>query len=879
MAALADDGIPGGPGIYSTRCPPLPRLRMKESREVVHRATLKARGIDPDAAPPSRKGSRPTSKSGSRKGTPGDASGLFGDFDLGDLGNPLPKLNRLGGGGGGDFSSGVGADRYLKVSYEAKKLRETRKRELAKAGYSTGSPVKPGTSGGSGGDDGAAQEEPDTESVLSMLDDRAAEAEKAWNKARTEQQALLHTATQTFNTVTNKRREREATLGKLELEYAHLESTGVVDFSDLEGRVEKLKVDYTAQLEQSEEEAERKHPIYLQIANRLREGNLELKQGVENLKDVIKDVQADHDSCKEYERAALEAQKKGGEALEWIQARYIAKVEGWRTELEKTRKEREQLAEELKNERAEDREFKRRMEQRALEREAKKKSLKRLAAGMMHEVEVKEMEEEVSRGALSQLAITVGLDNPESCTPDEIVFALNNSREKKDKFAVQISALQEKEAELWKTIMKEKEALQQARLGLSARMQARLSQAGGPRMSMGMSRKSTSLGEGAGGEGAAAPVDPSQAIVGRTSRMSEAEVDLATTREGYMDELLLGKEKVLMSIFRNFNNAMVVLATFDEGLRSINDMMDTVIEAPKKKRAAMKNAQRAAQSPTAAGSQKDSLSRVSSTSNARDSMSDSFANRKVRMSTASSIGGMSPRTSENTNQEGGGGGGVSFADDVLSTTQEVEVDITPLTALFQAGGGGSGARSKDMMEYYERLPDLVEATLTRLMDIMRHVPREGRAARVSVTLGTPSVASGGKGIPLDHPLAGVGHKLGKVNSAVAEVDNDPAGLTKKKGTEYKEQMKKWCYEAGPPVESEDDEEDPSDNAGGSFGTTLGTRVQTKVQSVSQFKRIGNRGRNDPDAPMQVLKRGDLKQESDRAQAKIDKAKGPAIAAE
>ena len=110
-------------------------------------------------------------------------------------------------------------------------------------------------------------------------------------------------------------------------------------------------------------------------------------------------------------------------------------------------------------------------------------------------------------------------------------------------------------------------------------------------------------------------------------------------------------------------------------------------------------------------------------------------------------------------------------------------------------------------------------------------------------------------------------------------DNDPAGLTKKKGAEYKEQMKKWCYEAGPPVESEDDEEDPSDNAGGSFGTTLGTRVQTKVQSVSQFKRIGNRGRNDPDAPMQVLKRGDLKQESDRAQAKIDKAKGPAIAAE
>jgi hypothetical protein len=84
----------------------------------------------------------------SRSGTPaapGDLSAISaGLFDA--LGDPaLPKLNRLGGGGGGDFSSGVGADRYLKVSYEAKKLREARKKELAKAGYH-GSPAK-----GSGG--------------------------------------------------------------------------------------------------------------------------------------------------------------------------------------------------------------------------------------------------------------------------------------------------------------------------------------------------------------------------------------------------------------------------------------------------------------------------------------------------------------------------------------------------------------------------------------------------------------------------------------------------------------------------------------------------------------------------------------------------------
>jgi len=53
---------------------------------------------------------------------------------------------------------------------------------------------------------------------------------------------------------------------------------------------------------------------------------LELKQGVEGLKDVMKDVQADHDSCKEYERAAIEAQKKGTAALDWIHERYVVKA-------------------------------------------------------------------------------------------------------------------------------------------------------------------------------------------------------------------------------------------------------------------------------------------------------------------------------------------------------------------------------------------------------------------------------------------------------------------------------------------------------------------------------------------------------------------------
>lgn len=137
------------------------------------------------------------------------------------------------------------------------------------------------------------------------------------------------------------------------------------------------------------------------------------------------------------------------------------------------------------------------------------------------------------------------------------------------------------------------------------------------------------------------------------------------------------------------------------------------------------------------------------------------------------------------------------------------------------------------------------------------MPKEGRAARVSFVLGSTSVAKGGKGISIDHPLAGVGHKLGKVSTAMSEVDDDPGGMNAKRGKAYMEQTKKWCYQAGPPVESDEDEDDA---AGGEVGFSVSGgmsnihKVGSKLTSVSKFKRIGGKIRNgDPDAPMQVTK--------------------------
>ena len=187
-AALGDWGIPGGPEVHSTRCPPLPRLRMPESREIVHRAVLRAKGLDPDLVPspsggdargpfflrgdakkenagagesPRRGAAPPTpisadlgASSFSRAGTPRKpparaedsaeeieeieemahkkkrASDLFlEDVELETL---LPKSRGgVGGGGGGDFTRGVGATHFLRVRHEVTNARLERRVRLA----------------------------------------------------------------------------------------------------------------------------------------------------------------------------------------------------------------------------------------------------------------------------------------------------------------------------------------------------------------------------------------------------------------------------------------------------------------------------------------------------------------------------------------------------------------------------------------------------------------------------------------------------------------------------------------------------------------------------------------------------------------------------
>jgi len=190
-AALGDWGIPGGPEVYSTRCPPLPRLRMLESKEIVHRAVLRAKGLDPDLVPSPSGGNARGPRSGEAKkenggaGSPRGAAPPTPRTDLGAssfsrAGTPRkPRENRenaedtaddalfsetivseksahkkkrasdlfledveletllpksrggVGGGGGGDFTRGVGATHFLRVRHEVTNARLERRVRLA----------------------------------------------------------------------------------------------------------------------------------------------------------------------------------------------------------------------------------------------------------------------------------------------------------------------------------------------------------------------------------------------------------------------------------------------------------------------------------------------------------------------------------------------------------------------------------------------------------------------------------------------------------------------------------------------------------------------------------------------------------------------------
>ena len=652
--ALGDEGIPGGPGVYSTRCPPLPRLRMRESRDIVHRATLRAKGIDPDLVPSPAPASASSSDAhhhhnanARHRGGAISKSGKVASpvhrplpppaFDDGEIESLLLESSaRRGvgggawrvGGGGGDFTRGVGADNHLRVAHEVAATRLARRRDAnaveesqrdldrakttmrmtnasdnrsrraaaknpkggqphacaeanaasasepppsslplatplyvplddapgptkkkfgaAKKNKNTaadaaprrraeekgtnGAPSPPNGGGNASGnarihrqDDTSPPPPPQPPSgkkmkaalassapsapsaslappsgsgskkvlgsasasapprrprphpqhthpahISAAVDDRAA------SLARAERRAIA-AASATARKAEAERNAAEARRARLESELASLEA-------DLDahrrGRGDAIQRERSeaSRVAALERELEGRLASVAEAHERLRERSAiearlarvvdALRAGAEALQATLRDCDHDVAACGAYAAEACEANRRASDALEWIRAKYLARANAWKRNVDAAKAEREALIEDLKLERAEDRRAKKSRELLASRRIREESTTRAITNEMKALVEVRETEEGAARAALARLAGAVRLKDPSARRPEEIVDATRESRERRESVQRQIERARARESRARATLERLEKRRRLARLGL-----------------------------------------------------------------------------------------------------------------------------------------------------------------------------------------------------------------------------------------------------------------------------------------------------------------------------------------------------------------------------------------------------------------------------
>ena len=145
------------------------------------------------------------------------------------------------------------------------------------------------------------------------------------------------------------------------------------------------------------------------------------------------------------------------------------------------------------------------------------------------------------------------------------------------------------------------------------------------------------------------------------------------------------------------------------------------------------------------------------------------------------------------------------------------------------------------------------------------------------------MGNGGRGVSADHPLAGLGHRLGRVAAFAGEVDDDPARMKLKRGRAYREMAMKWCFRAGRPIADEGSDEElvagddgvlrfgdedgergaGAETAGGTAAAAELARAADKGLGSAAIRKMVARAKKAETVPT----RSDLKRASERAAAK------------
>ena len=993
--ALVDDGIPGGPGVYSTRCPPLPRLRLTESREVVRRAALRAKGVDPDlvercvtptaknkherTAPADSAGDSPM---GTTKPSPRAADPLADLVDGADALFDLPEGRKRdrGGGGGGDFSVGARADHHLRTMHDVRRVRAERRalRTLLPPGKRRGIRAGEGRDDATTNVPSSSSSNPGVEGTYSSKStvwNRGADRVVAEERKRVEGElnalrTLVRRRECAHNAAVNARvgRERELRALNGELEVVTREAAGTNDLSGLAEQLAAARAKAREKQALADEEAEtslrRAH-----IARRLTAHNVELRRANAALKADLADATADADACREYERGALDARKRAHDALEWVRARYLERVNAWKRDVAHAKTDHDELLDALKEEKTKERILARRLERERARSEADCDGAKRATESAREEVERRESEEESCRVALRRLASAAGLHDVATLAPAQILAQLEKSRDARAAAEAQIVEAQGRERAAWATLLAKTEELRAARLGIDddgkdddgkatttttqrrATLQPNVPSTRPPPSNVGrpsVSRTSAAAATAAAvartrrsstkppvpkmsrmraaSISAGAAFSPSPRLPNLATRTSDrkqpppfARVSAASVgsrRDERLERSIASRKKELNAKIRDFNRITSSLATMDEGLKAVDDMVTRVTRVPKRAELRGGAAARAnGESPGVGGrgggkavGKGGPTSRMSAPTFASDARAKERDRRRKEQQTSSpALTSLDEEEEEDDDGDGdgsfGNGGEVNRdardaprrrASDLWSAIRRSIPEDSEEVQKCDAAADAADPRrrlprrSDAILARYERLPGRLDALLRRISGVMRALP-SGRGRRATVVLGAGrSFANGGRGVGPEHFLAGVGHRVGKVPNTVDEVDDDPARMRLKRGRAYREMAMKWCFRAGRPIAGDDDDDDvlvTGDDGLLHFGEgarrespraendedarrkkTLAAMASVGLGAAA-FRRFVRKERSE-----RVPSRADLKTRSEKAEAKVERAR-------
>ena len=359
---------------------------------------------------------------------------------------------------------------------------------------------------------------------------------------------------------------------------------------------------------------------------------------------------------------------------------------------------------------------------------------------------------------------------------------------------------------------------------------------------------------------------------------------IGSRRDERLERSIATREKELNVKMRAFTRITSHLATMDEGLKAVDDMVTRVVRVPKRADQRVGYGQtvssRASESLHAHGGNGKAganSSRMSAPMFASTARAKERERRRNESHSASHSPTLALSSLEEEEEElrsyarevDAGGGPPRRASDLWSVVRRAIPEDTPEDVIDEDGNDGGGGvslsgkvdaavdkvrRSDSILARYERLPGRLDALLKRITGVMRALPT-GRGRRPTVVLGAKSFANGGRGeflfifmwairltscfsfvgIGPQHFLAGVGHRVGKVHATVDEVDDDPARMRLKRGRAYREMAMTWCFRAGRPINPDDDDDDvlvTGDDGLLHFGTFI-------LQVANSRMRMGN----------------------------------------